>query len=634
MNFFERQDQARRRTRWLLLMFALAVAGIVAAVNAVFLIAAFGFQSGALLDDPGLLGWLLRAVLIVSTVTLALIGLSSLIKVARLRSGGGVVARALGGTPVPEDTRDFQLRRLRNVVEEMSIASGVAVPEIYVLEREQAINAFAAGFSPNDAAVAVTRGALDQLTRDELQGVIAHEYSHILNGDMRLNIRLMGWLFGILVLAIIGQRLLRSGARSGGGRRGGGGQVAIVGLGLMAVGYIGVFFGHLIKAGVSRSREVLADASAVQFTRQTRGLANALRKIAGLPAGSKLASAEAEDVSHMLFAEGLGARLMSTHPPIEQRIRALDPSFRPETLKQQQQAWASQPPAGKQPDPAPAAAAFAAVPATVVLSASEVVARVGAPAQTQIRQATALRRSLPEPLVQAARNPDQAAALLFALVQDGGEAVRATRLAQVRNGWGVETAQHVEALAPQVAELQPLQRMPLALLALPAVKHRPPEALRQLRDTIHELIHADGRVSVFEYALGTMLESQINDTLRPSAAADGRLKLEDVRDDIALLLAVFAHVGHADAREAARAFQRGLNAALPRVTMPYVAPTDWPQRLDQALLRLDRLLPMARQVLLEAVVAAILHDGQVTVDEYELLRTVCASLHCPLPPLG
>src|SRR5688572_22250190 len=280
MNFFERQAAARRTSSRLVVLFALAVAGIVFAIDAAAFLA-YGAGADA---EPGEIGALL---VFTTLLTLGVIGLGSLYRVASLRGGGEPVALQLGGTPVPEDTTDFNLRRLRNVVEEIAIASGVPVPRIYVLEHEQAINAFAAGYSPADAVVAVTRGALDRLNRDELQGVIAHEFSHILNGDMRLNVRLIGVLFGILVLAIIGRKVLQFG-RIGGRDNRGAAAVLLAALVAMAIGYIGLFFGRMIKAGVSRSRETMADASAVQFTRQTRGLAGALKKIGGLGEGSRL----------------------------------------------------------------------------------------------------------------------------------------------------------------------------------------------------------------------------------------------------------------------------------------------------------------------------------------------------------
>ncbi|MBW8367520.1 MAG: M48 family metallopeptidase, partial [Arenimonas sp.] len=339
MNFFERQDQSRRQSKRLVLLFAAAVAAIVVAMNFIVLLVGGGFNEATL---PGA-RW--AAVIATTLGTLAVIGVASMFRISSLRAGGAAVATQLGGTPVPEDTHDFHYRRLRNVVEEVAIASGVPVPQIFVLEQEAAINAFAAGYSSSDAAIAVTRGALDKLNRDELQGVIAHEFSHVLNGDMRLNIRLMGVLFGILVLGIVGRKILVHG-RVGGSSRGAL-PVMAVALGLVAVGSIGMLFGRMIKAGVSRQREFLADSSAVQFTRQTKGLAGALKKIAGLGEGSKLTSRDTEEVAHMLFGDGVGySSLFATHPPLVARIQALEPSFKAQALVDLGARWQMRPPAG------------------------------------------------------------------------------------------------------------------------------------------------------------------------------------------------------------------------------------------------------------------------------------------------
>ena len=259
MNFFEQQAAARRTSTRLVLLMALAIAGIVLAVDGVVWVAT---------QSP-------KLVLFATLSSVAVIAIGSLYRIASLGGGGEPVAQQLGGTLVPENTTEPGLRRLRNVVEEIAIASGVPVPKLYVLEHEAGINAFAAGYSTSDAVVAVTRGALDRLNRDELQGVIAHEFSHILNGDMRLNIRLVGVLFGILMIGLIGRKILEHGRFGGRGK--GIGAILVAALVAMLIGYIGLFFGRMIKAGVSRSREKLADASAVQFTRQTQGLSGALK---------------------------------------------------------------------------------------------------------------------------------------------------------------------------------------------------------------------------------------------------------------------------------------------------------------------------------------------------------------------
>ena len=332
MNFFEQQDKARRQTRVLVGLFALAVIGIILAVNALVL-AVFGVQdigrlasgeTGILRENLGLIG-------ASSLITGAVIGLASLFRSLQLRGGGGEVARELGGTLIEPDTTDPLRRRLRNVVEEMAIASGIPVPEIYVLEQEQGINAFAAGYSTSDAAVAVTRGTLEHLNRDELQGVIAHEFSHIFNGDMRLNIRLIGILFGILVVSIIGRRLLFTARFTRSSRNAA--PAVFIGLAVVVIGYIGLFFGRWIKAAVSRQREYLADASAVQFTRHPDGIGGALKKIGALAASSFMTT-DSEEVGHMLFARGMGRQMFATHPPLEKRIQAIDPAFKPDDLQE------------------------------------------------------------------------------------------------------------------------------------------------------------------------------------------------------------------------------------------------------------------------------------------------------------
>ena len=304
MDFFESQDAARQKTGRLVLLFVLAVVSIIVSV---YLVVSGALFYTAETEEARL--WHPELFLAVATATVAVVAGGSLYKIAQLRGGGRVVAEALGGRLIPRDATDPQQRKILNVVEEMAIASGVPVPEVFVMEEEPGINAFAAGKTFSDAAIGVSRGAMKLLTRDELQGVIAHEFSHILNGDMKLNLRLIGVLHGILILAIIGRIVLRSAAFSGGGRsrddKGAGAIFMILGIGLLAIGYIGVFFGHLIKSAISRQREFLADASAVQFTRNPDGIGGALKKIGGLSYGSKLINGRAEEVSHMCFGNAL-----------------------------------------------------------------------------------------------------------------------------------------------------------------------------------------------------------------------------------------------------------------------------------------------------------------------------------------
>jgi Zn-dependent protease with chaperone function len=649
MNFFERQADARRASRRLVILFILAVIGIVATIDLVVLFA-LGF------NDPDRLGagrgMFAQAsqhgglLLVTSLGTLAVIGLASLFRMSSLRAGGASIARELGGSQVDEDTRDPQLRRLRNVVEEIAIAASVPVPAIFVLEEEQGINAFAAGYSPNDAAIAVTRGTLERLNRDELQGVIAHEFSHILNGDMRLNVRLIGVLFGILVLGIIGRKILYHSRGSRDSKNAG--AIMAIALALFVVGYVGVFFGRLIKAGISRSREYLADASAVQFTRQTSGIAGALKKIAGVDEGSKLAAADTEEVAHMLFGDGVGySALWATHPPLLERIKALDPSFNPKTMAELKQRYRANPPSGLAEDRAlglndgaPLAAIDRSAPllppaaASVALTPGRVAAHAGQPERADFAAAGRIHDELPPALLDAAHSHEQSIALVLALLLDDDRAIRARQLAEVAQRIDEETAEATARLGDAVAALHPLLRLPLASLAFPALRRRPRPQLDRLLDCTHTLIHIDGKVGLFEYCLGRLLRQQVIEALDPSRhRPNGRRKLTQCRAALADLFAVLAAHGHGDRGEAQRAFSAGVQTVLPYIGVDYRPPADWVAALDRALDQLDDLEPMGKQLLVEGLSTTSSHDGRVTVAEAELLRTICACLHCPLPPM-
>lgn len=637
MNFFEHQAAARKASTRLVLLFALAVIGIVCAVDVAVLIAVGARDE----STPAQVSVML---VVASLVTVAIIGLGSLYRIASLRGGGETVARQMGGVPVPEQTRDPQMRRLRNVVEEIAIASGVPMPKLYVLEQEAGINAFAAGYSPSDAVVAVTRGALDRLNRDELQGVIAHEFSHILNGDMRLNIRLMGVLFGILMLAIVGRKLLEHGRF--GGRDKGTGAMLGAALVAMLIGYLGLFFGRIIKAGVSRSREMLADASAVQFTRQTKGLAGALKKIGGVGEGARLEHAgDAEEVSHMLFGDGVGlsghafSRFFATHPPLLQRIQALEPSFRADQLAALHTRWLSQPPNGLEEDAGLGLTdGGARLPATGTefnVSPPMVVAQVAHPADGGYRRANVIVSSLPASLRTLAASRDDVVPLMLALLLDEAPAMQAKQHAEIAARLGRETAVLAQALrSEQLGTLHPMLRLPLAALAFPVLQLRPRPELNVVLDTVHAVVNTDGKVSVFEYCLGSLLQIQLRESLDPSRHPTfGRRKIGGAKREAAVLLSLVAEAGHDNPHDALRAYLAGLQRVLPHEHIDYAPPSEGVLALDMAWPVLNDLNPAAKQSMVEAVTAAISHDGKISVSEAELLRTVCGVLRCPLPPM-
>lgn len=626
MNFFEHQARARAQSRWMLCAFVVAVlivAVLVGGVLALTVSAASSqdlFYADLRLPGPALVA--AGALLVLLVITLA-----SLFKISQLRAGGGAVAQALGGVRVDPSTRDPRLRRLRNVVEEIAIASGLPVPEVYVLEQEPGINAFAAGYAPADAAIAVTRGCLEKLNRDELQGVVAHEFSHVLNGDMRLNIRLMGLVFGLLVIHVIGRELLESTPR--GGKRGG--TLTVLGGGLMAAGAVGLLFGRLIKARISRQREFLADASAVQFTRQTLGLATALKKIAGYDLGSQLSNGRGEQVSHMLFGDGFGLHfLFATHPPVLARIRRLEPGFKPEALRGV---------AEQVNDPGYYVSEQDELPVSRLragggsLSPEQVIAQVAHPGADDYRYAEQLHATLPPELATGVQEASEAPALLLALLLHGrDETLVAEQLRLIAAQLGESTAAKARYWRERQANLHPAQRLPLAALAFPLLRSRPVLELKRAMAVIAAVSQADGRVCAFEFVLGRMLRVQLADLLAPPQVRDsGRRRLAGSEDAVSSLLAAMAEAGNPEPEAARRAYAEGWSHLYPRQARRYPGAVAWPD-LDAALDALDELAAPAKQLLVEALVRTLAHNGRVSVGEVELLRVACASLHCPLPP--
>jgi len=642
MDFFRRQAETRRLSRWLVVLFIIAIAACVLAVDFVVVTAVtFLAQDGSDFTLPADVAWYARypgLILLSSFVVIGVILASSLIKTSQLSAGGGVVARQLGGERVTPDTSDLLRRRLLNVVEEMAIASGVPVPEVYVLEREAGINAFAAGDNPSNAVVAVTRGALQNLNRTELQGVIAHEFSHVLNGDMRLSTRLIGWLFGLMVIAIIARFVLRHASRGGGGGRKGGGAVAVImaaALAVLILGYIGLFFGRLIQAAVSRKRESLADASAIQFTRDPTGLRGALVKIGALDVGSRLQDTEAEEVAHLLFASGV-RRAFATHPPLEERLREIDPHFRPEEFEtmrirmNEERTLATEEPS--QP-PADAKGRLQGMLQGTMVLVPEIVAQLVAnPGTEHVTRAQELRISLPAMITAAAHQPATARALMLALALDATTDARGRQLAFINQRLGREQRSAIEELLPAIDTLTAVQKMPALLAAFPALHQLSRDEREELLKCLNELLIREGRVSVYAYALRKLAQVQLRDELQPKARSFD-LSLASVAEDLQALFSVLAIAGSEAESEARRAYEIGMAHLLPVRRPELQRIPNWPRRLDHALNRIDRLVPAGKELLVQALVRTISHDLRMTVAESELLRAICAAVHCPLPPL-
>lgn len=674
MDFFEAQERARKRTGRLVLLFALAVLGTILAgyIAAILVLHQVEprkgrdsldyweyHRTGRWPDGTALKRWWdARIFLGVAGGTLAVVGLASLFKWSQFRAGGSAVAESVGARPIDPRTTDPRERRLLNVVEEMAIASGVPMPAVYVMNDEVAINAFAAGLTTSDAVVAVTRGTLEKLNRDELQGVIAHEFSHILNGDMRLNVRLTAILFGILVIGLIGRGILRGMLRGrvrvGGSGKNKGGGIAIIfaiGLALMIIGYVGYLFGRLIQAAVSRQREFLADASAVQFTRNPGGIGGALKKIGGYAIGARLNTDKAAEIGHFFFCQAFRSSfggLWATHPPLEERIRAVEPQWDgrlhepPAVVDIERETFATAGFAGTgrerltpdetlrrvheaEPDlpPPPPRQRIAFQPAVAV-------AQIGALTESHFRHAQALANCIPGRLRDAAHDTAQAPALVYALLFDRNETVRERQRALVEQHGGSEATATVTSLRPALSVLDPAARLPLLQLTLPALRQLDPVALDRFVTLLDELVHADARVSPFEYALQKMLLHHLRLGGAPAARTDHHT-FHAVAADITLVLSYLARLG-TKPEDAFAAGRKQIPQIAGNLTLLDAGAASL-EKLDGALDRLARASLPIKQKLLTAAAHVVGHDGSVSLEEGELLRATSSALDCPMPPL-
>ena len=629
MDFFAHQESARRKTGVLVFYFILAVililTAIIGAVYGLLYVSGYAhLPFGQWLRQP----WWLA---ISGAVLLVMLG-GSLIRSASLRGGGVSLNQMLGARPILPDTTDSNERRLVNVVEEMAIASGMPVPILFILDEEPAINAFVAGFTPNTATLTVTRGTLEQLSRDELQGVVGHEFSHILNGDMRINLRLIGVLAGILAISQIGTLLLRGSSnarirvRSSNSRSGGSEAAFLIGLGLAlaVIGWFGLFFGRLIKAAISRQREFLADASSVQFTRNPDGIVGALHKIEQTTGQARLHNAHAEDMSHMCFGSSIKlSALLATHPPIAERIKAVKGRY---VAPRKSQAASEATGAATAP-----ATAFADIPVAgftdnIAIASRDLMASVGNPTPQHVDYAQALLARLPDDLRQRLQHAHSASSLILALLlaaepdADAAQAVLAGKESR-------ERLEEIRALVPVIAELGAAARLPLAILALPALRQLDSTALMQLRHQITLLIRFDNQLSLFESLLLLILDSQL---LGNAGANPAIRSYHGIVPELSLVFAQFVEFASPKPEARLELFQRilrGYTRELP--PQPMVRP----EAFSAALKKLSRLVPLLKQGVLTSCVDCVMHDGRLSVTEAELLRTVSVVLDCPMPPL-
>ncbi len=626
MNFFAHQDRARSTTKKLILLFICAVISLIV-ITSVLIVSLISFSentSGEVAFDADLITS--DIFIFVSLGVIAVVTFGALFRLAQLKGGGKVVAEAMGGRLLNTGTRDADERKILNVVEEIAIASGTPVPPVYLME-DSAINAFAAGYKPQDAVIGITRGCIHQLDRDELQGVIAHEFSHIFNGDMRLNIRLIGLLYGILVIGLIGYYILRGSVyRNRSNRKGGG--IAILGIGLIIVGYGGTFFGNIIKAAVSRQREFLADASAVQFTRNPQGIAGALKKIAGYKEGSLIKSADASEISHMLFSQGLKSGftgLFATHPPLSERISRIDPYWNGE-LNQ----GSTQKPS--RPGPAQTASFSGESTQPEELTQKSAVDSIGEPGIEHLALAVNQLNSLPAELIESAHSSFGASMLMYCLLMElSNPETEKKQLGILKEALSEQQLASLLNLRSQTSWLSREMYLTMTDLCIPALKQLSPVQYRSFMSHLSQLIVADESISVFEWCIFKILRYNLDINTRTYRSL---VDIMSAAWACEALLSVLAMIGNDDEDAAETSFNNAQSLLTTRKALRFRA--DYKNNtevLEKSTDLLKSLKPLQKPMLLKAMAACISADGIITAEEAELLRAVASLLDCPVPPL-
>ena len=633
MDFFQSQDTARRNTSRLVIFFGLAVISLIVITNLLVMVL-FGFLQPS---DEGVTLSVIAAqfdwqmfLVIGACVAVVILG-GSVYKTLSLSGGGQTVAESLGGRLISQDTTDLHERKTLNVVEEMAIASGTPVPPVYLLDHEEGINAFAAGYSPSDAVIGVTRGTIAYLTRDELQGVIAHEFSHVLHGDMRLNIRLIGILHGILLLGLIGYILLRS---SRGGSSKNAGPILGLGLGLLVIGYTGTFFGNLIKASVSRQREFLADASAVQYTRNKNSIAGALKKIGGYIPGSTLETPEAPTMSHAFFNTGVSSFLQSifaTHPPLDIRIKRVDPNwdgvFVPVTNEVEEVS------ATKIDGQTDSKATTMKTATAGVIITSAILDSIGKTGAAQQDYAATLISNIPAEIYQAVHETYGARAVIYALVINSETDMQEKQLQQLREFGDTGIVDLVIRLLEPVKALDIQYRLPLINMALPVLHQLSAEQYQSFKENLMFLIQADKRIDLFEWSLQKIIFHHLDPVFgRANKHIEKFGSLNTVKKYLDVLISMLVYACVQDKADIDAAFSSAEKQLeidnlilLPREKINF-------DTLGVAIDQLAMLKPLLKPRLLKACLAVITQDQQYSPNEIELMRAISDALNCPMPP--
>jgi Zn-dependent protease with chaperone function len=630
MDFFSNQDAARRNTKYLVMLYVLAVCMLIGLANLLIAFCLWFFDGNSIADGTttftAFFTW--RMLGKVSLGVTAIVACAILFKWLTISSGGKAVAESLGGVRISPNTDNLDQQRILNVVEEMALASGMPVPPVFLLAKERGINAFAAGFTPADAVIGITQGSLDNFNREQLQGVVAHEFSHILNGDMRLNLRLIALLNGILFIGSIGQFIMRSAGSASSRRRSVDIRLVLIGLAMAVVGWLGIFFGGLIKAAINRQREYLADASAVQFTRNPGGIADALKIIGGSSMGSRIVNTAADETSHMFISNALGKfAIFSTHPPLQERIKRIDRTWDGEMIVRPGDH------VNTQADPGAAPAAAEKSRATAMAGAAMVMGGVLAGRRDPGKKVAGQPPgALPAGLTDRLHEPLTACAVIYALLLDEKKDILEHQLTAITTNGAQGASSLAAKMALEMKGMDPAWRVILIEKVMPALKSMSLNQYRNFKKVLVLLIRTDEKIDLFEWCLFQLIRHFLGAEFGDRRPSKPRFKtIADVADAYALVLSALVHHGHREPATAQRAFNLGAttgglyNGSL--LAESQCAMEDFSKAAD----RLADCYPLLKARLLKGLVETARFDGTISVMENELITSIAAAMDAPLP---
>lgn len=633
MNFWEHQEDARRRTKRLIALYValLLLLALLAGFAFDVIWLAFVQETGFTHSSSAISLFAQPELYLGALALLGLVGLLCLFSPASLSSGGRSVAESLRCTLVPPQAVNSGQRRLLNVVEEMALASGTPVPPVYILENEPGINAFAAGCTINDAVIGVTQGAVDNLTRDELQAVIAHEFSHICNGDMKLDLRFAQLLFGLMCLSDFSGAVLRGVSRSSSGRsrnRDGGKAVAILMMLALVVWLAGVvmaFVGNIIQAAVNRQREFLADASSVQFTRNN-ALSSALKKIGSLAHGSRLENASMTGSYRHFFFCSIHSGLLDTHPPLDVRIRRIDPQWDGNYPRVDGMPVHMESAPARNASNARAENAWKKLQGRQSVSSAAWLGQVQSglsnekPSRT-LGDSEALSPAEAESLLrEACRDPLEASRMILGLLLDSASAVRSEQLGHIRDG---ETQRAVLAYCEAFSALHEGDWLPVVEAAIPALKTFSPRQFDDFHRLLTVFINADERVTFKEWILQHLVVTQAGAQFAPKPQAVSGLP----SGAAAMVLTALAKL--TPKGQARNAFESGAREL--GLAAPFVDQALNPAKLSESVSALAGCSAGTKEKFMRAAVIVVQHDNRVDTEEALFLRVLSLCLGIPVP---